>query len=358
MQICCSIVLAVLALACPPPVTGQSGEPVQYSVPQRIAADPGKGFYSPYFLFVPATIAEQKAASNLHFVVVPNNSGFTSDDPEAFEKDALSVICHPWRGRATNLGVAVIVPAFPRPSTVYTHALARAAMTTNVPALHRPDLQLIAMIDDAIAREKVLGLQFDSRVLLYGFSASGSFVNRFVFLHPDRVLAAAYGSPGGWPIAPLATWKNVPLTYPVGIADVAQLAGTPVDIAAVARVPQFLYMGTDDTNDAVTYTDSFSPEQKEVVFSLFGPTLLSRWGYAEAFYRTYLPLTTLKLYPGVAHHVSPDMSDDVMEFFTDVLTRQKMSGVTSDPPNAVPKAKGDATGDEKCGGCNDPRIAG
>jgi pimeloyl-ACP methyl ester carboxylesterase len=178
------------------------------------------------------------------------------------------------------------------------------------------------MIDDAIAREKTLGLQFDSKVLLFGFSASGSFVNRFVFLHPDRVLAAAYGSPGGWPIAPLATWKTVPLTYPVGIADVAQLTGMPVDIAAVARVPQFLFMGTDDTNDAVTYTDSFSQDQMGVVFGLFGPTLLSRWGYTEAFYRTYLPLTTLKLYPGVAHHISPDMSDDVMQFFTGVLHAQ------------------------------------
>jgi pimeloyl-ACP methyl ester carboxylesterase len=335
----CTVVLAVLSVfsvtavtsanasadipgaasACPPPVSTQGAAPEQYSEPLRIGADPAKGFYSPYFLFVPTTIAEEKAASNLRFIVVPNNSGFTSDDPEAFEKDALSVICHPWRGRATILGVAVIVPAFPRPSTVYTHALARAAMTTNVPALRRPDLQLIDMIDDAIAREKILGLQFDSKVLLCGFSASGSFVNRFVFLHPDRVLAAAYGSPGGWPIAPLATWENVPLTYPVGIADVAQLTGMPVDIAAVARVPQFLFMGTDDTNDAVTYTDSFSPDQKEVVFRLFGPTLLSRWGYTEAFYRTYLPLTTLKLYPGVAHHVSPDMSDDFIHFFTGVL---------------------------------------
>jgi hypothetical protein len=306
------------AAMCPLPVTTQNAAPVQYSEPLRIGADPAKGFYSPYFLFVPETIAAEKAASNLHFVVVPNNSGFTSNDAEAFEKDALSDIC-PWRARAAMLGVAVIEPAFPRPSTVYTHALARAAMTTNVPALRRPDLQLIDMIDDAIAREKILGLQFDSKVLLYGFSASGSFVNRFVFLHPDRVLAAAYGSPGGWAIAPLAAWKTVPLTYPVGIADVAQLTGMPVDIAAVARVPQFLFMGTDDTNDAVTYTDSFSPDQMGVVFGLFGPTLLSRWGYTEAFYRTYLPLTTMKLYPGVAHQISPDMSDDAMHFFTDVL---------------------------------------
>jgi pimeloyl-ACP methyl ester carboxylesterase len=81
------------------------------------------------------------------------------------------------------------------------------------------------MIDDAVAREAKAGLRFDRRVLMYGFSASGMFTNRFVFLHPDRVLAAAYGSPGGWALAPVTSWQGAFLPYPVGIGDIKALTG-------------------------------------------------------------------------------------------------------------------------------------
>ncbi|HML49272.1 MAG TPA: hypothetical protein PKE04_21240, partial [Clostridia bacterium] len=49
--------------------------------------------------------------------------------------------------------------------------------------------------------------------------------NRFALLHPDRVRAAAIGSPGGWPVAPVAQAEGNDLPYPIGIADVAQLTG-------------------------------------------------------------------------------------------------------------------------------------
>ena len=112
---------------------------------------------------------------------------------------------------------------------------------------------------------------------MWGFSASGSFVNRFVFLHPERVLAAAYGSPGGWAIAPLSSYKGTRLRYPIGVADLDQLTGRPFDLAAVAKVPQFLFMGADDNNDSVIYDDSFDSGARIRIFTLFGPTLLARW---------------------------------------------------------------------------------
>src|SRR5262249_52758998 len=68
---------------------------------------------------------------------------------------------------------------------------------------------LIAMIDHA---RSILGSRICPRVLMSGFSASGSFAGRFTMLHPERVLAAAIGSPGGWPLAPSDEW-----TYPVGV---------------------------------------------------------------------------------------------------------------------------------------------
>ena len=114
------------------------------------------------------------------------------------------------------------MPVFPRPATdwkIYTHALDRDAMLTDKKEYARFDLQLVAMIDDARARLKKDKLKFDKSVLMTGFSASGMFANRFVFLHPDRVKAAAIGSPGGWAIAPVANYKEKTLRYPIGTGD-------------------------------------------------------------------------------------------------------------------------------------------
>jgi pimeloyl-ACP methyl ester carboxylesterase len=308
---------------CPAPQgkTSPTTAPADYPQPVRIAANPAKGFYSPYFLFIPVRISHD-TKSRLRLIVNPNNSGFTSDDPEAFEKDALKTICNRWRSRATTLGVAALVPAFPRPkgsagaADVYTHALSRAAMTTPVPTLHCPDLQLIAMIDDAAAREAKAGLRFNRRVLMFGFSASAMFTNRFVFLHPDRVLAAAYGSPGGWALAPVASWQGALLPYPVGIGDIKALTGKSFDLRAVAKVPQLFLLGTADTNDSVVYSDSFDKQARKLIFDKFGATLMARWPYTERLYAEYLPNATLKLYPGIGHTYSPEMDADVMAFFS------------------------------------------
>ena len=307
---------------CPAPqsTASSTAAPTDYPQPVRIAANPAKGFYSPYFLLIPAQISHD-TKSLLRILVEPNNSGFTSDDPEEFEKDALKRICNRWSSRATTLGVAALMPAFPRPKgsagapDVYTHALSRAAMTTTVPTLHRPDLQLIAMIDDAVAREAKAGLRFDRRVLMFGFSASAQFTNRFVFLHPDRVRAAAYGSPGGWALAPVTSWQGTFLPYPVGIGDMKALTGKSVHLKAVAKVPQFLMLGTADTNDAVVYTDSFDEQAHKLIFEKFGATLMARWPYTEQLYAKYLPNATLKLYPGIEHKYSPETDADVMAFF-------------------------------------------
>jgi hypothetical protein len=300
---------------CPSPqgTASPTTAPADNPQPVRIAANPAKGFYSPYFLFIPAQISHD-TKSRLRFIVMPNNSGFVSDDPEALEKDALKTICG-WRRRATTLGVAALVPAFPPAKDVYTHSLSRAAMTTTVPTLHRPDLQLIAMIDDAVAREAKARLRFEHRVLMFGFSASAMFTNRFVFLHPDRVLAAAYGSPGGWALAPVPSWRGAFLPYPVGIGDIKALTGKSFHLKTVAKVPQLLFLGTADTNDAVVYTDSFDKEARKLIFDTFGATLMARWPYTEQLYEKYLPNATLKLYPGIEHKYSPEMDTDVMAFF-------------------------------------------
>ena len=82
----------------------------------------------------------------------------------------------------------------------------------------------------------------------------------------------------------------------------------------------FLFMGSADTNDSVIYRDSYDQEDQDLIFSLFGRTLIERWPITEAIYKDNLPAATLKLYPGAGHTVTKEMAHDVIAFFSRYLS--------------------------------------
>jgi pimeloyl-ACP methyl ester carboxylesterase len=269
---------------------------------QHVDAAPANGFHSGYYLYVPASL-QRDADGVATLLVQPNNSGRISDDLASHRRDAW-MTGFERKQVAEDLGVALLVPAFPRPARdwrVYTHALDRDVLTTRDPALARLDLQLIAMIDDARTRMHAEGTQVDARVLLQGYSASAMFANRFTALHPQRVRAATIGSPGGWPIAPVAKVGVAALPYPAGIADLQALTGKSFDAAAFARVPQFLYMGDADDNDSLDFGDGWDKPMASEVDRLFGTTPLARWKHAEALYAQASANARFELVPGVGH---------------------------------------------------------
>lgn len=155
--------------------------------PIQIEANPDKGFHWPYYLYIPSS------AQGKRILVLPNNTGRRSNDFLVHDASAFSLL----RGRiqwANSLDVTLLVPIFPRPEiedgTNGPQYLERATLEifsqqTN-PTAARPDLQLIAMIDDARERLATMGIPTDSKILMWGYSASGMFVNRFAICHVQR----------------------------------------------------------------------------------------------------------------------------------------------------------------------------
>jgi dienelactone hydrolase len=209
------------------------------------------------------------------------------------------------------------MPVFPRPATdwqIYTHALDRDSLITDKKEYARFDLQLIAMIDDARTRLAKDKLKFDKKVLISGFSASGMFTNRFTFLHPDRVKAAAIGSPGGWAIAPVADYKEKTLRYPIGVNDFKTVSGKKLDLAKLRKVPLFIFIGDQDDNDSVIFGDSYEDADKDLIFELFGKTPVERWEISKTLYSEAKLNAEFKLYPNVKHTVTIEMRDDIRAF--------------------------------------------
>ncbi|MFH1314721.1 MAG: hypothetical protein ABIJ00_16065, partial [Candidatus Eisenbacteria bacterium] len=297
----------------PPTSTTLTARPVEDSA-----------FSWPYYLYIPPTAAEKAAAGDtLHLLVSTNNTGRTTDSYIEHETAAMklvSVIATP----GYHLGCPCLVPVFPRPAaqdSIYTHALDRDCLITEVDGLERLDLQLIAMIDDARSQLKERGWKVSSKVLIIGFSASGMFANRFTILHPDRVLAAAVGAPGGWPIAPVKQWQGHALPYPVGVDDLSALVGQGFMEKAYREVPHFFFMGGKDENDSVVFRDGYSKSDEDIVLRLFGETPRERWSIAEKIYAFMGARAEFRLYTDAGHEISERMNEDIARFFKEALAR-------------------------------------
>jgi pimeloyl-ACP methyl ester carboxylesterase len=286
----------------------------------RFEANSKAGFHWPYYLYI-SQGARQKASEGelITILAMPNNTNGTSDEFAAHNRFAvLNVVLG--QVAFNQLDAAILVPVFPRPEShwqIYTHALDRDSLITDIPDLQRLDLQLVAMIDDAIQQLSDRNWNVDHDVLLWGFSASGMFVNRFTVLHPERVRAVAIQSPGGWPIAPVKTWQGACLRYPIGVCDLLELTGEEFDLQTYQSVPQFILMGTQDGNDSVPHNDGYEDEDEALIFEMFGTTPLERWDDAEKIYLSTGINAEFKLYPGVGHR--PVGLRDVRKFFEETL---------------------------------------
>lgn len=306
-------------LASPPPAT--KGNSLI-----EVAAAPEKGFHFPYIIFIPKS-AEGKASSYL--LVEPNNTGRASDDLEIHRAAAVALARDSSVGNfvAKKLGIPLLVPVFPRPSSLdalYTHSLDRDTILISEGPLKRLDLQLLAMITDARERLAALGHIVNQKILLNGFSASGLFANRFTFLHPEAVAAAAYGGVNAFIMLPVTELDSQPLDFPLGLADFAKISGHPFDRATFATIPQFAYMGEKDTNDAVVHRDAYSDGDQALIFKLLGRTLIpDRWKAVEAVYqKEHLPVQ-FKTYEGMGHGTDGKINGEVAEFYRGVIEKPR-----------------------------------
>jgi hypothetical protein len=298
------------------PLAGPSPTPKKGELIE-IPAAPDKGFHFPYLLFIPTSAAAKPYA---YLLVEPNNTGKVSDDIEVHRNAAIELARDSSVGNfvARKLGVPLLVPIFPRPSSadrLYTHSLDRDTILVADRPLKRLDLQLLAMIADARPRLATMGHPVNTKVLMNGFSASGLFANRFTFLHPREVAAAAYGGVNCFIMLPVAELKKQALNFPLGLADFAKLTGEPFDRAAYQTIPQFAYMGADDRNDAVVHEDAYSPEERALVFTLLAENMPERWKAVQAVYENEKLPVQFKTYPGIGHGTDGKINTEVAEFF-------------------------------------------
>lgn len=283
-------------------------------------ARPESGFNFPYLLFVPDNMEQEK---ELFLVVEPNNSGFVSDDLEKHLEKAERTATRPfYTGNyiSRKLKFPLLVPVFPRPESnwkIYTHAFDRDAALQKNNALERIDLQLLAMTEHARQVLSGQGFTLSEKLLMTGFSASGTFVNRFTAIHPERVLACAAGGLNGLLILPLEETEGEKLPFPIGVHDFEILFNKKFNAAAFRNTPQFLYMGENDDNDAVMYDDAYDNEEREIIFRILSKEMQpARWRKCNQIYTSENVAAEIITLIDTGHEHPDWVKDRIAEFFS------------------------------------------
>ncbi|MBL7888434.1 MAG: hypothetical protein JNL24_02715 [Bacteroidia bacterium] len=282
---------------------------------------PEKGFHNDYIIFIPKGMLRNK---DLFLLVEPNNTGKVTDSMEVHEKHAIALASVSSVGNniSTELKIPLLVPVFPRPASkelTYTHALDRDVMEEKTPALHRLDLQLLAMVEDAKKILASMNVPTKSKFFMSGFSASGTFTNRFSFLHPEKIQALAIGGFNGELIMPLKELNTTPLLYPIGIADMNALFGKEFDLQAYQNIPQYIFMGQLDDNDAVQFDDAYSETERKIINTDIGSTVQTRYIKCQEMYKANGIHPIFKTYENIGHWTTSKVNLDVIYFFMEQM---------------------------------------
>lgn len=253
-------------------------------------------------------------------MVEPNNTGFTNDSIEVHLNSAGELASKSSVGNNVSrlLKIPLLVPVFPRPSNrplIYTHALDRDIMMEKSNDLERLDLQLLSMITIGKEELKSLDVLTANKIFMTGFSASGTFVNRFSFLHPQIIQALAIGGLNSKLMLPLEKLEEENLNYPIGINDFEQIAGKTYESDLYKSISQFIYMGKLDENDAVKFNDAYSEEERKIIFSVIGEDMESRWEKSQDIYRQLGINVQFRTYLDVGHYTTTEMLWEIIKFF-------------------------------------------
>ncbi|WP_028892025.1 hypothetical protein [Tenacibaculum sp. 47A_GOM-205m] len=282
-----------------------------------VEKNPKKGFYSDYILFIPKGTPQNK---EIFLLVEPNNTGRTSDSIEVHKKYAISLASVSSVGNniSTMLKIPLLVPIFPRSTSkelTYTHALDRDVMLEETPELKRLDLQLLEMINDAKSRLNTLRIKVSPKFFMNGFSASATFTNRFSFIHPDKIKALTIGGFNGKLLLPQKEINDIELDYPIGINDFEELFNHEFDLETYKAIPQFIYMGKLDENDAVQFDDAYSNAERQIINDNMGRNVYERYLECQRIYHKNNINPMFKAYENIGHWTTSDVNFEVIKFF-------------------------------------------
>lgn len=177
------------------------------------------------------------------------------------------------------------------------------------------DEQVVNMITHANDYLESYGYELEDKVFMNGFSASGTFVDRFATLQPQVVRAYCAGAAGDDFVLPLKSLGSHDLILPLGISDYKTATGRDFDLAAYNNVARIIQMGKDDTNDVMKYSDCYGDDERAIAYDLWPKTTLGRAQDMFEDFATSGGHGLLVLDEGIKHGSSMEFNQYLLEFY-------------------------------------------
>jgi hypothetical protein len=236
------------------------------------------------------------------------------------------------------------------------HSMDRNSIIITKSLYKRIDLQLIAMIDDLKNRlNEKYRIKVENKILLYGFSGSANFADRFSIIHPSIVEAVAIGGNNIY-LIPVKSWNNENLPFPLGLYDFDKLFKKVFEEEEFRNVKRYIFRGENDLGGEwveevngeliripyyeyleKTYKEKFDNDVRTTVFGgenynefdfqlilyrINGNTFnqIELFRNAEKIFKDLkLMNNEFVLYDDIGHKVNNEIISDLVTFFSNVI---------------------------------------
>src|SRR5216683_5417051 len=169
---------------------------------------------------------------------------------------------------------------------------------TNPSVVSREEPVLIRALADYLDQlPQLTGLQTRRLVLILGHSRGAQLAHRFAEFRPDKVLAVAALSAGTYTL-PLSSGPQGSMSFPFGVKDLAQYAGSAFDTTRFDGIQFWVGVGGLDTNPADL------PRQWD---TYEGTTRLQRAQAFEAAMQQMGASSVLRVFGDAKHEITSEM---------------------------------------------------
>ena len=107
--------------------------------------------------------------------------------------------------------------------------------------------------------------------------------------------------------------------FPLGVADLESLTGEVFNREAWKTLPQMIFMGALDDNDAVKFDDAYSDEERSLIFDHVGEPMHERWMMAQRLCLQENPRIKFITYGQVGHWTNREVGLDIVNFVEEVV---------------------------------------
>jgi pimeloyl-ACP methyl ester carboxylesterase len=226
----------------------------------------------------------------------------------------------------------LLAPVIPRSADghedFYPIAFDLPSFTTTNLFYRRADIEFNHILDYFTESLQNDGYRVNPKILIEGFSAGGVFAQRYALLHPEKVLAISAGGISNFSL-PITEYEDIPVNWPVGIANIEYLAQINFDEKEYKNIYQYIFIGEQDSKypNTLLFPNSWGPtsmwesvEQRNFLRRAFGSqdplriekqiNYLNKNGYEKI---------TFKKYPDVGHEFNSLMVNDIMNFLKNTI---------------------------------------